>query len=178
MRKKRITLVVAYSIPGRVIGKDNKIPWRLSADMQHFKDLTTGHIVIMGRKTFESFDEKFRPLPNRINVIVTRNKEYRPQPTNEQTFIITSLFNALEWALSQNQEIFIIGGGEIYGQALNELKAVDSIIATEIHDVTIKGDTYFSTMLDPKFWNREELKHVAVDEKNSQSFIIVKYTKK
>src|SRR5690242_6914236 len=108
----KISLVVAMS-ENRVIGVDNHLPWHIPEDLKRFKKITSGHPIIMGRKTFESIG---KPLPNRTNIIISRNKDYRA----EGTITCHSLADAIHWASQApgNEEIFIIGGGEIFQQAL------------------------------------------------------------
>ena len=109
-----VSLIVAAS-ENQVIGKDNDLIWDLPKDMNYFKSTTQGHHVIMGRKNFESIPHKYRPLPNRINVIVTRQSSYEA----EGSVVVNSIEEALRIAKeAQDKEPFIIGGGEIYRYAL------------------------------------------------------------
>jgi dihydrofolate reductase len=128
--KSKIALVAAMS-ENRVIGRDNSLPWHLPADLKHFKRLTTGHAVIMGRKTFESMG---KPLPNRTNIIVTRDREY----SVAEATIANSLDEALQCA-GQEQEIFILGGGELFRAAL---PMANRMYLTLIH-AHINGDVHF-----------------------------------
>jgi dihydrofolate reductase len=142
-----ITLVVAAS-ENNVIGRDGGLPWDLPNDMRHFKEITIGHTVVMGRKTYSSIG---RPLPDRRNIIVTRQDDFRVEGCE----IVHSLEEA--FALSEeaaSEEVCVIGGGEIYAQALPFASRIE---LTRVH-ITIDGDTFF-----PKFsedsWeeiNREE----------------------
>lgn len=116
-----------------VIGKDNDLPWQLPTDMKHFKNTTNGHTVVMGRKCYESIPEKYRPLPNRRNVILTRNEDY----IQEGAEIVHSLDDAL--ALSSEGDVFIAGGAEIYKQVLD---FADELIITRIKE-EVEGDIYF-----------------------------------
>jgi len=118
----KVSLIVAVANNG-VIGKDNDLIWHLPNDMKFFKQTTTAHHVIMGRKNFESIPERFRPLPNRTNVIITRNSDYKA----EGCVVVNSVEQALEVA-KQNGDTqpFIIGGGQIYKLAL-ENNLVDKI---------------------------------------------------
>ena len=108
----KVSLIVAASENG-VIGKDNNLIWSLPKDMIFFKETTLGHHVIMGRKNFESIPHKFRPLPNRTNIVITRNKDY----VGENITVVQSLEEALNIAKDDSQP-FIIGGGEIYNLAI------------------------------------------------------------
>jgi dihydrofolate reductase len=111
MNKPTISIIAAID-QKRGIGKDNKLPWDIPEDMQRFRDKTKGHAIVMGRKTFESIG---RPLPNRVNIVVTRDKDYKA----EGCTICPSLEEALIKAKEiDKDEIFVIGGGEIYRQAL------------------------------------------------------------
>ncbi|MDP2795618.1 MAG: dihydrofolate reductase [Sulfurisoma sp.] len=110
---RSLTLIAALAKNG-VIGSDNKLPWRLPEDMRHFKTLTAGHAVIMGRKTWESLPPKFRPLPGRHNIVVSRDSNYRA----ESASIAHSLDEAVTIAASGDVTPFVIGGAELYRQAL------------------------------------------------------------
>lgn len=126
-----LTIIVAMS-ENRVIGRDGDLPWRLPEDLKRFKRLTTGHHVIMGRKTFETLG---RPLPNRTNIVITRRHDF-PAPGDIR--IAHSLEEALGLAES-DVEPFVLGGGEIYALALPR---ADRLELTVVH-ATIPGDTYF-----------------------------------
>ena len=129
-----ISIIVAASQNG-VIGRDNQLLWRLPDDLKRFKQLTLGHPMIMGRKTFESIG---KPLPGRTSIIVTRSPEYQV----EGTLVVHSLEEALAVAGKlDTEEAFIIGGGEIYRQAL-ENNSVDQIYLTLVH-ADSEGDTFF-----------------------------------
>ena len=115
-----ITLVVAAARNG-VIGKDGAIPWRLPDDLKRFKALTLGHTVVMGRKTWDSLPDKNRPLPERRNVVVTRDAAWAAPGAQRAT---------LEKALAEEGEIFVIGGAEIYRAALSRARRFE---LTEVH---------------------------------------------
>ena len=106
-----LTVIAAVARNG-VIGKDNRLPWHLPADLKHFKALTTGHTVIMGRKTWESLPERFRPLPGRQNIVVTRNAGYAASGAT----VVNSLADAV--AAASGSEAFVIGGAELYQACL------------------------------------------------------------
>ena len=116
-----ISLLVAMD-QNRVIGKDNQLPWHLPADLQYFKKVTMGHPIIMGRKTFDSIG---RVLPGRENVIVTRNREY----TNTECTILHSIEEVKDFADANEQEVFIIGGAEIFKAILS---VADRLYITKI----------------------------------------------
>jgi len=124
-----ITLIAACS-KNRVIGKDNQLIWKVPGDLKRFKELTTGHPVLMGRKTFESIG---RPLPNRTNIVITRDKNWK----NEGCLVYNNWEEVLP--IFEKENLFIIGGGEIY-KTMIEL--ADKIELTLI-DKEFEGDTYF-----------------------------------
>ena len=140
MPRPVLTLIAAVARNG-VIGIDNRLPWRLPADLKHFKALTLGHAVIMGRKTWESLPANFRPLPGRRNIVVTRDARYSASGAT----VVLSLPAAIDAA--ESGEAFVIGGAELYAAAL---PLADRLQLTEI-DTTFEGDTYFPT-LDPGQW--------------------------
>lgn len=154
----RVSLIVAAS-ENHVIGKDNDLIWDLPKDMKFFKDTTQDHFVIMGRKNFDSIPQKYRPLPNRTNVVVTRQKDY----TAKGCIVVNSIQEALAEAVKANDtEPFVIGGGEIYRLAL-ENNLVERIYLTRIHK-TFVGDTFFPTLSED--WklirsetNKADVKH-------------------
>jgi dihydrofolate reductase len=136
-----ISLVVAMS-ENRVIGIENRLPWNIPEDLKRFKKITSGHPIIMGRKTFESIG---RPLPNRTNIVITRNKDYR----EEGIVACSSLEEAIEWAgrAPGSDEICIIGGGEIFRQAL---PIADRIYLTVVQ-WPFEGDAHFPEFDESKF---------------------------
>ena len=118
-----ISLVAAVARDG-VIGRDGGIPWRLPGDVRHFKSLTTGHAVVMGRRTWESLPDRFRPLPDRRNVVVTRNETWQAEGAERAG----SLEEALA-LLADEEHVFVIGGAQIYAAALPH---ADELVLTEI----------------------------------------------
>jgi dihydrofolate reductase len=142
-----ISLIVAKS-KNNIIGNKGKIPWHIPNDLKRFKNLTTDNVVIMGRKTYESLPEEYKPLPNRMNIIISRDKSYSVNNC--------LVFNKIEKALRKagtDKEIFIIGGGEIYKEGI---KYADKIYVTEV-DGDFTGDTYFPELTEQwKEINREE----------------------
>ena len=142
-----ISIIVAIS-KNRVIGKNNKLVWNLPDDMLYFSRMTKGHSIIMGRKNWDSIPKKYRPLPNRKNIVISRNKNQKIKNID----ITRSIEEAIEIARENtDEEIFIIGGGEIYNLGL---KYADKLYITEIKKI-INGDTYF-----PK-WNKNEWKEIS-----------------
>jgi dihydrofolate reductase len=126
-----VSCIVAMS-ENRVIGAGGRLPWRLPADLARFKQTTLGHFVIMGRKTWESIG---RPLPQRTNVVITRRSDY-PVPSGVE--VVHSLTEALELAEGQ-EEVFVIGGGEVFEMALPRC---DRVYMTVVHTV-LDGDAFF-----------------------------------
>ncbi len=159
-----LSIIVAIA-ENNVIGKDNDLIWKLPRDMRHFKETTTGHYIIMGRKTFES---NGRPLPNRTNVIITRDLNYKA----EGCVVVHSLEDALQEA-KNDPEAFIIGGGVIYDLAM---PLVDRIYLTKIHH-SFEGDTFFPD-LNMNEWNIIDQRDFEPDEKNDYSFTILTLDRK
>ncbi len=153
-----IKIIVATS-KNRIIGNDNKLIWKLSSDLKRFKELTTGNPIVMGRKTFESIG---KPLPNRRNIIITRNNDY----IVEGCEIVSSLEEAL---LLTNNNCFIIGGGEIYKQALD---ITDKIYLTLVHK-DFEGDTIFPEL--GKEWAKISRKDFEADDKNQYKYSFIEY---
>jgi len=153
-----IKIIVAMS-NNRFIGNNNELIWKLSSDLKRFKELTTGHPVVMGRKTYESIG---RPLPNRRNIIITRNLEYEVEGCET----VSSLEEAL---LLTNNNCFIIGGGEIYKQSL---EVADKIYLTLVHK-DFEGDTSFPEL--GKEWATIDTKDFEADEKNEYNYSFIEY---
>lgn len=151
-----ITCVVAIA-ENNVIGRDGDMPWRLSTDMKRFRATTMGKPIIMGRKTWESFPK--RPLPGRQNIIVTRDAAYHADGAD----VVHSLDEALNLAHGA-QEICIIGGGEIYAQALPMANRLD---VTHVLAV-IDGDTFFP-QINPEDWKVLSSENVSAGEKDSHA---------
>ena len=146
MSQKPEIVIIAAVAKNRVIGKDNRLLWNIPEDMAHFKALTTGQTVIMGRKTWDSLPERFRPLPNRRNIVISRQADY-PAPGAE---VATSLEIALNLA-STAERVFIIGGEQIYRQAM---PIADRLEITEV-DLEPEGDAWFPEVM-PDCWNAEK----------------------
>lgn len=131
-----IVLIVAMAARTRAIGHNNKLLWRLPSDVARFKRVTTGHPVIMGRKTWESIPQKFRPLPDRTNIVVTRNHDYEALGAQ----VAFSLSDALVGArISPGwQRIYVIGGGELYEEALAYAHEIDMTLVASDTDGNVK----------------------------------------
>ena len=158
----KVSLIVAVSENG-VIGKDNDLIWHLPKDIKFFKDTTLGHNVIMGRKNFESIPHKYRPLPDRTNIVITRQSEY----TAEGCIVVKSVEAALEIAKNNgDKEPFIIGGGQIYRLAL-EQDLVDKIYLTKVHH-SFEGDTFFPELNTN--WKETNRITNKVDDKHSYAY--------
>lgn len=147
----RLSLIAAVA-NNHCIGKQNTLPWKLPPDMKYFKETTTGHIVIMGRKTFESMD--YRPLPNRTNIVISSTLKDNPA---SKLHVVTSIEQAL-WladALSapNGLEVFVIGGGEIYRQTI---ALATKLYITEVDIDVEKGDAFFP-MFSVEDWERREV---------------------
>jgi dihydrofolate reductase len=153
-----ISLLVAMD-EKRGIGKAGKLPWHLSSDLRRFRELTMGHHMIVGRKTFESIG---KPLPGRHTIVATRNSNFK----HEGCFVTRSVEDAIALARERGEtEVFVIGGAEIYAQALD---AADRIYLTQVHAV-VDADTFFPEF-DPGHWiETHHIDHPA-DEKNQYSF--------
>ncbi len=132
----KFSIIVAMS-ENYVIGLNNSLPWRLSDDLKRFKEITTGHQIVMGRKTYESIG---RPLPNRDNFVLTRNAKLQIDGIN--------VIKSLNDIPSSDKKTFIIGGGEIYTQLIN---SCDELLVTKIH-CEIDGDAYFP-IIDLSVWS-------------------------
>ena len=158
----KVSLIVAVAENG-VIGKDNDLIWHLPKDMLFFKETTMGHHVIMGRKNFESIPHKYRPLPDRTNIVITRQSEYKA----EGCIVVNSVGAALKIAKQNgDHEPFIIGGGQIYKLAL-EANLIDKIYLTKVHH-SFDGDTFFPELnSDWKQVNKTENK---ADEEHKYNY--------
>ena len=137
-------IIIAAMDQEKAIGKDGDIPWHYPEDMNHFKEKTTGYSVLMGRKTYESLPEDFRPLPDRENIVLTRSD---PE-FNESVKVVNSLEEAYQSA--ENEKLFIAGGASVYEQTLED---ADRMILTRIPE-THDGDTFFPDW-DEENWDLE-----------------------
>jgi dihydrofolate reductase len=161
----KLSLIVAVAENG-VIGHNNQLIWHLPNDLKQFKRLTTGHCIIMGRKTFESIG---KPLPNRTSIIISRNSDFQV----EGCITVDSLENAiLEAKKIENDEAFIIGGAEIYRLAL---LIIDKIYLTEVHHA-YEGDTFFP-VIDKTVWQETQREDFDIDEKHKVKYSFVELEK-
>lgn len=147
------------------IGFENQLLWHLPKDLKHFKDLTSGHPIIMGRKTYESIG---KPLPNRTNIVVSRQADW----FEEGILIVGSIKEAVKFAKKIDEEVFIIGGGNIYEQTMD----VTDRLEVTLVKADLQADTYFPK-IDPKVWKKvNEVCHEK-DEKNQYDFCFQTYEK-
>jgi len=161
--------IIAAVTKNRVIGKGNDLPWHLPDDMKFFMQTTNGHHVIMGRKNYESLPDKFKPLPNRTNIVVTHQKNYGAPGCT----IVHQLNDGISLAKnSGEEELFVIGGAEIYKLAL---PMTDVLYLTEI-DVELEGDTFFPEW-NKKEWKEMSRQHHDADAKHKFAFDFVVYKK-
>lgn len=154
-------IIVAAVAKNNVIGKEGGLPWYIPEDLKHFKELTTGHTVLMGRKTFESIMKRNnKPLPNRTNVVITRDDNFQAPPG-------VIVYHDLEEALNKlsGQDIYVVGGGQIYKQTIDK---ADVLYITHV-DKDIEGDVYFPEIETDKCKKVEDEKH--------QGFSFAKYEK-
>ncbi len=142
-----ISLLVAHS-SNRTIGRDGGLPWHLPADMKRFRELTTGHTVVMGRKTFESLPDAYRPLPDRRNLVLSRNPRYGV-PGAEVFPDLQSTLDAWRESAPDDRggECFVIGGGDTYREAL---ALAGRVYATEIEE-EVEGDTFFPALAEDEW---------------------------
>ena len=164
MIKSELTIIAAAST-NNVIGFDNKLIWNIPKDLKRFKELTQGHSVIMGRKTFESLP---CPLPNRRNIVVTRNKDYSPEGIE----VFSSIEDAID-ACREDLQPFIIGGGEIYSQTIN---FVDKIELTRVYK-DYQGDAFFPDIPLDNFELANELVNY-LDDDSSTKYSFLTYIRK
>lgn len=167
----KISIICACSKNG-VIGKDNTMPWRLADDLKNFKKITTNHHVIMGRKTYESIG---KPLPNRTNIILTRQKDFKT------AYPEVKIFHQKEEILDfvkQTQEVFVIGGGEIYSLFLEE---ATQMYLTHINTEIEGGDAFFplfeQEQLFAKNWQIKEQTFFEKSDKNEFDFVVIHWEK-
>jgi dihydrofolate reductase len=161
-----LSLIVAAAEKG-VIGKDGKMPWRLPAESQYFRNTTKGHPVITGRKNYEAMG---RPLPERLNIIITRQADYG---VPDGVIVVHSLKEALELRpVKQAGEVFIIGGAQIYDEAM---PLADKLYLTDIH-AKVEGDTFFR--YEPAQWRLEWSQYHPADSENKYAFTLQVFSRK
>jgi dihydrofolate reductase len=158
------TIVVAMGEKNE-IGFENQLLWHLPKDLKHFKEITSGHPVIMGRKTYESIG---KPLPNRTNIVVSRKNDW----FEEGILIVGSIKEAIKFAKKIDEDIFIIGGGKIYEQTMD---IVDKLEVTSVK-ADLEADTFFPK-IDAKVWKKTDEICYEKDEKNQYDFCFQTYEK-
>lgn len=158
-------ILIAAAAENNALGKDNRLLWHLPDDFKRFKQLTTGHHIIMGRKTFESFP---KPLPNRTHVIITRQQYDAP----EGCIVVDSLEKAIA-VCPEGEDAFVIGGGEIYKLAM---PAADKIDLTRVH-TTLDADTFFPA-IDPAEWELVGSEFHPEDERHAYGFTFQQFIRK
>ena len=162
----KISLIAAHA-QNHVIGKNNDLPWQLPDDMKYFMQTTRGHHCVMGRKNYDSIPDKFKPLPNRTNIVVTRQQGFHAPGC----ITVHTIDQGLALAQGNGEaEVFVIGGAEIYQATLPQ---ADLLYLTEIHAV-IEGDTYFPSS-DKADWSEKSRIHHAADARHAYSFDFVVY---
>ena len=157
--------IIAALTANNVIGRDNALPWHLGTDLKRFKELTMGHHLIMGRRTYESVG---RPLPGRINVVITRDPDY----TADGVTVVHSFEEAIRVAAdARDPEPFIAGGAVVFEQALHR---ADRMYLTRIH-ADIEGDTYFPDFDDVSEWQLIDAERFEAGEKDDYPFSFLTY---
>ena len=163
-----ITLIAAAA-ENNALGKNNEMIWHLPDDFKRFKQLTSGHDIILGRKTYESLDG---PLPNRKHIIITRQENYAEQVDAEWAIVVDSMAEAIA-KTNPNEENFVIGGGEIYKLAL---PLADKIELTRVHG-TFEADAYFPE-IDMENWNLARGVYHSTDERHKVDFTYQTFERK
>lgn len=161
-----ISAIVALA-EKNVIGANNQLIWHLPSDLKRFKNLTTGHHIVMGRKTFDSIG---KPLPNRMNIVITRDLTWK----SEGIIAVQNFEEAVKIANTNNeQELFVIGGGQIYHQYFEKF---NKLYVTKIHQ-TFEGDTFFPN-IDIDKWEIKEITEGILDDKNLLKHTFINYSRK
>ena len=162
----KISLVAAVAENG-VIGKNNDLPWHLPDDMKFFMEKTKGHHVILGRKNYESLPEKYRPLPDRTNIVVTRSSDFQAPGCR----VVHSIAEAFQFAESNSEkEVMVIGGADIYRLALPH---ANNLYITEIR-ASVDGDVYFPEFNQNEWTEVSRIAHQK-DERHAYPFDFVHY---
>lgn len=163
------TIIIVAIAENNGIGKDNNLLWHLPADMKFFKEQTTGNVIITGRKNYESIPEKFRPLPNRTNIVVTRDRNYQAPGA----MVVNSIEEGIEKAKeSKVEKCFIIGGGQIYKEAIKK-KLAQEMLVTHV-DANLEADVFFPE-IHPDKWSKKLIMEIPSDEKNKFNMKIYHY---
>lgn len=160
---KKIAAIWAQDQNG-LIGKDQVLPWHLPADLKHFKEITSGHTILMGRVTFDGMNRRI--LPNRTSIILTQDPKYNVE--NEDVLIFHDLASVLKWYQQQDKNLYIIGGGQIFSLFEHD---IDEIIKTDIHS-SFEGDTYFPKDFDLTQFKEVSSQFYSKDENNKYDFTV------
>ena len=168
-----LSLIVAAANHG-VIGENNQLLWKLPDDMRWFKEKTMGHVVIMGRKTYDSIPAAQRPLPGRMNVVISRTMD-KTNNDVKGAWVSDDLSHAIKMAMKMGpgKEVFVIGGGQIYKQAL---PLADRVYLTQVHG-TFEGDTFFPK-LSPQEWRETSRESHPADSRHGYTFDFVIYERR
>ena len=158
---KKIVAIWAQDEEG-IIGKDNRLPWYLPAELQHFKETTLNHAILMGRVTFDGMGRRL--LPKRETLILTRNSDEKMDGVS----IFNDIESVLDWYQSQDKNLYVIGGKQIF-QAFEPY--IDEVIVTQVH-ASVEGDTYFPVDFDLSLFETVSSKFYDKDEKNPYDFTI------
>lgn len=162
-----VTAVVAMGA-NRVIGRAGGLPWHLPEDLAHFKTVTSGHPMVMGRATYDSIG---RPLPGRTTIVITRDRTFDPGPRGGDVVIAASLDAALSLAGELDDEVFVVGGGQVYAEAIGR-GLVDVLVVTRVA-ASPPGDTYFP-VIDWSLWREVgRVSHVGTIDDGPVAFDIV-----
>lgn len=164
-----LVIVVAAAQNG-TIGKENTLPWKISADLQHFKSVTMGHPIIMGRKTYESIG---RPLPGRTTIVVTRQADWAPEGGSDAVKVVHGLDEAIALAADVAKSMgvdaaMLVGGAQLYRQSIDR---ATKVVLTEVHQ-DIEGDASFP-QLDGNIWRETQRMRYAADDKNEYDYSFV-----
>lgn len=164
-------IVIAAIGENYEIGKGNNLLWKLPADMKFFKEITEGHTVIMGRKTYESIPEKYRPLKNRKNIVISTTKDYN----HEGAITAVNFYDALGVAEEiGDAKVFIIGGSSVYERAI---KLADTLLLTEVEATFEDADTFFPEIDILDYYSVRTIHKKNADDKHKYSFKIKEYIK-
>jgi dihydrofolate reductase len=160
-----MTILIAAVAENYALGKNNDLLWHLPNDFKRFKEITSGHHIIMGRKTFESFP---KPLPNRTHVIITRQQDFK----REGCIVVSDIEKAIA-ACPKNEDLYIIGGGEIYSQSIH---FADQLDITKVHH-SFDADVFFPE-IDPEIWELTSEKFNPKDEKHLFDYTFQIFTRR
>ncbi|MGT2800194.1 dihydrofolate reductase [Streptococcus marmotae] len=160
---KKIVAIWAQDEQG-VIGKEGSLPWSLPADLEHFKQTTTGHAMVMGRVTFEGMNK--RVLPNRISIILTHDSDY--QVADDRALVMHHVSDVLDWYNQQDKNLYVIGGGQLFSAFESHL---DEIVRTDIHS-RFEGDTYFPKVFDWSVFKETSMNEYERDAENPVDFTV------